>query len=222
LDLQGYFNLPVKLIGENPKDSLLISVKSAEGKTKTISIDAISRKVFENPYFTEDSKPLKPKRYQNILIWKILKSVFGWIVLSFSLLILAMRLLGVFHFNVVLTGSMQPSINPGDMIFAVSDTYKKPKLNNVIIYEAKRFDGEVIAPFAHRIVGGDAKTGWITKGDANEQADVQKPNSEDITGVVILTIPNVGLLLNIRSLIFLSVIVISIYLTKEILRGTNE
>jgi signal peptidase I len=117
---------------------------------------------------------------------------------------------------------MQPNISAGDMILAVSDTYKKPQLNDVVIYEAKRFNGEVVAPFAHRIVGGDESNGWITKGDANEQADVQKPNSQDITGVVVLTIPNVGLFLNIRTLIFLSVIIISIYLTKEILRGTNE
>jgi signal peptidase len=129
---------------------------------------------------------------------------------------------GLAEARIVMTGSMQPSIKPGDLILAVSDSYLTPKLNDVVIYEAKRFNGEVVAPFAHRIIGGEASNGWITKGDANEQADVQKPNSQDITGVVVLTIPNVGLFLNIRTLIFLSVIIISVYLTKEILRGTNE
>jgi hypothetical protein len=104
----------------------------------------------------------------------------------------------------------------------VNDNYKEPKLNDVVIYEAKRFNGEIVAPFAHRIIGGNANNGWIMKGDANEQQDVQRPKAQDIVGVVVLVIPQIGNLLSYKSLIFIVVVLISIYLTREILRSPNE
>ena len=221
MDLSEKLGSPLSLDRNNPSDSVLITIKSPEGFVNTAVIGPDSNKIESAPSYFAQGPAKKKSNYPK----KIIKVTTNTILITFGLIAATLvvgKFTGIAEARIVMTGSMQPSIKPGDMIFAVSDNYIKPKLNDVVIYQAKRFDGEVVAPFAHRIVGGDAKTGWITKGDANEQADVQKPNSEDITGVVILTIPNVGLFLNIRSLIFLSVIVISIYLTKEILRGTNE
>lgn len=221
MDLSEKLGSPLSLARNNPSDSVLITIKSPEGFVNTAVIGPDSEKIDSAPSYFAQGPAKKKSNYFK----KIIKVTTNTLLIIFGLLATTLvvgKFTGIAEARIVMTGSMQPGINPGDMIFAVSDNYIKPKLNDVVIYQAKRFDGEVVAPFAHRIVGGDAKTGWITKGDANEQADVQKPNAEDITGVVILTIPNVGLFLNIRSLIFLSVIVISIYLTKEILRGTNE
>lgn len=221
MDLSEKLGSPLSLDRNNPSDSVLITIKSPEGFVNTAVIGPFSDKIDSAPSYFAQGPAKKKSNYFK----KIIKVTTNTLLIIFGLMATTLvvgKFTGIAEARIVMTGSMQPSIYPGDMIFAVSDNYIKPKLNDVVIYQAKRFDGEVVAPFAHRIVGGDAKTGWITKGDANEQADVQKPNSEDITGVVILTIPNVGLFLNIRSLIFLSVIVISIYLTKEILRGTNE
>jgi signal peptidase I len=221
MDLSEKLGSPLSLDRNNPSDSVLITIKSPEGFVNTAVIGPDSNKIESAPSYFAQGPAKKKSNY----LKKIIKVTTNTILITFGLIAATLvvgKFTGIAEARIVMTGSMQPSIKPGDMIFAVSDNYIKPKLNDVVIYQAKRFDGEVVAPFAHRIVGGDAKTGWITKGDANEQADVQKPNSEDIIGVVILTIPNVGLFLNIRSLIFLSVIVISIYLTKEILRDTNE
>jgi len=221
MDLSEKLGSPVSLYRSNPQDSVLITIKSPEGFVNTAVIGPDSEKIDSAPsYFAQGPAKKKPriaKRIARISI-NTLFIVFGLMATT----LFVGKFTGLAEARIVMTGSMQPSIKPGDLIFAVSDSYLTPKLNDVVIYEAKRFNGEVVAPFAHRIVGGDESNGWITKGDANEQADVQKPNSQDITGVVVLTIPNMGLFLNIRTLIFLSVIIISFYLTKEILRGTNE
>jgi hypothetical protein len=60
------------------------------------------------------------------------------------------------------------------------------------------------------------------QGDANEKPDLQQPKSADITGVVKLVVPKVGILFDIKALIFLVAIIISIYLTREILRTPSE
>jgi signal peptidase I len=109
-------------------------------------------------------------------------------------------------FRVVLTGSMIPAINPGDLIITVNDKYKNPVLNDVVVYIGERFDGSDVAPFAHRIIGGDASSGWVVKGDANPAADVQKPTADDIDGVVIATVPGIGNYLSPQFLVMLTII----------------
>ena len=221
MDLSEKLGSPLYLDRNNPSDSVLITIKSPEGFVNTAVIGPDSDKIESAPsYFAQG-----PAKKKSNVLKEVVKLTANSLIIIFGLMAATLvigKFTGIAEAKVVMTGSMQPSINPGDLVFSVSDSYVKPGLNDVVIYQAKRFNGEVVAPFAHRIVGGDAKNGWITKGDANEQADVQKPDFEDITGVVVLTLPNVGLFINIRSLIFLAVLTISIYLTKEILRGTNE
>lgn len=118
-------------------------------------------------------------------------------------------------FRVVLTGSMVPTINPGDLIVTLNDQYVEPKLNDVVVYIGKRFDGTDVAPFAHRLVGGDEKSGWIAKGDANPNADIQRPTAEDIQGVVIATIPGIGKFLTPQFLILLTIIGLGMWLVFD-------
>jgi signal peptidase I len=221
MNLNDYLDQHIELVGDNPKDSILISVKSPSMETKTIAIDSETRKIYKDPHFEKESKKLKSNRNTNSVFQYISKTSF-WLIICFTFLILTLRLTSVLSFNIILTGSMEPTIKPGDMIVTINDKYLQPKINNVVIYEGKRFSGEVVAPFAHRIIGGSEKTGWVLKGDANPAPDVQKPTSVDILGVVIATIPNAGNILNIKALVFLAVIFISIFLTKEILREGND
>ena len=221
MDLSEKLGSPLKLERINPSDSVLITIKSPEGYVNTAVVTPNSDKVDSAPSYFAQGPAKKKSNLFSKLIKVLISSLFVFVGLIAITLVLG-KFTGVAEGKIVMTGSMQPSINPGDMIFAVSDNYLDPKKGDVVIYEAKRFDGEVVAPFAHRIIGGNAEKGWITKGDANPQADVQQPNAADITGIVVLIIPKVGLLFDIRTLIFLSVIVISIYLTKEILRGNDD
>ena len=83
------------------------------------------------------------------------------------------------------------------------------------VYQGKRFDGSPVAPFAHRIIGGDAVSGWIMRGDANPATDVQRPTSVDILGVVIWTLPRIGYLLSPQLLLALALAIFAIWLIAD-------
>lgn len=221
MNLKDYLNQPIELIGNNPQDSILISVKSPSQVTKTIAIESGTRRVYKDPYFEAEGKKLKPKKTAAV-VFRALGGISFWSIISLTLVVLILRFTSVLSFDIILTGSMEPAIKPGDMIVTINDKYVQPKINDVVIYEGKRLSGEVVAPFAHRIIGGSEANGWILKGDANPAPDIQKPTSVDILGVVIATIPNAGNILNFKALIFLAVVFISIFLTKEILREGND
>jgi signal peptidase len=136
--------------------------------------------------------------------------------------LLALGITGTLAFRVVLTESMKPTINPGDVIVTLSDNVIAPKLNDVVVYIATRFDGTPVAPFAHRIIGGSEADGWIVKGDNNPNADVQHPTSKDINSVVVAVWPGVGKFFNGQVLILLAVLVVAVWFIVGGLRTRRE
>ena len=131
-----------------------------------------------------------------------LKTV-GWSMVALFLATSALTFAKVIDTRVVLTGSMAPTINPGDVIFTAPVSRISPKINDVVVYSGKRFDGTPVAPFAHRIIGGSPLAGFEMKGDANAEADVQRPKLSEIEGVVFLKVPFVGKLLQPQTMMLL-------------------
>ena len=127
----------------------------------------------------------------------------GWSMVAVFLATSVLNFAKVIDTRVVLTGSMVPSINPGDIIFTAPVTRIQPKMHDVVVYTGRRFDGSRVAPFAHRIIGGGPSQGFIMKGDANPIADVQQPKLSDIEGVVFFRIPFAGKLLQPRAMLLL-------------------
>jgi signal peptidase I len=125
---------------------------------------------------------------------------------------------GLVSMRVVLTGSMVPTINPGDLIVTVNDNLLAPREGDVVVYTGRTFEGKAIAPFAHRIIGGNATEGWIVKGDANPLADVQRPTETDIESVVVATVPVVGRFINVQFLILLAALGFGVWLIVDGLR----
>ncbi len=97
------------------------------------------------------------------------------------------------HFGnfVVLTGSMEPSISPGDYITVVKTDVNKLEVGDVITY---KFNGATVT---HKIVeiGNDTVT---TQGTANNVADdpIDKSN---IVGKYLFKIPKVGYIMSFLS-----------------------
>ena len=97
------------------------------------------------------------------------------------------------HFGnfVVLTGSMEPSISPGDYITVVKTDVNKLEVGDVITY---KFNGATVT---HKIVeiGNDTVT---TQGTANNVADdpIDKSN---IVGKYLFKIPKVGYVMSFLS-----------------------
>jgi signal peptidase len=123
--------------------------------------------------------------------------------------------------RIVLTGSMAPAINTGDVIVTTPIARKAPQVDDVIAYQAKRFNGEDVAVFSHRIIGGDIDNGFIVKGDANKSPDPQKPKAEDILGVVFFVIPFIGNLLTPKALFLLLPSIFGLWLIMGAMRNVE-
>lgn len=92
---------------------------------------------------------------------------------------------------VVLSGSMEPSISTGDVVIVDETTPEALREGDVITY--LRSDAET--PTTHRIVGiteQDGERAFVTQGDNNDQPDQSPVPASQVMGVVILTIPYIG------------------------------
>lgn len=115
--------------------------------------------------------------------------------LAFALLFLGTRVdfLG-YQVKVVQSGSMEPAIGVGSIVVvAPSPAYR---LGEVITFNVGTRRS---VPVTHRIVEvkqEGTRTAYLTKGDANEEADSNAVAARDVIGKVALTIPYVGYLID--------------------------
>mgnify|MGYP005652025991 CR=1 FL=1 len=107
-------------------------------------------------------------------------------------------LLSVFP-SVVMSGSMQPTLNVGDIAILVKVPPNKIQLGDIIQYVGR--EGAVL----HRVVA--IKQGYfVTKGDANNAIDYDPVYSSQIKGKLLLIIPKLGWIS-----IYMKIIVFSIF-----------
>ena len=121
----------------------------------------------------------------------------------------------------IVSGSMIPVINPGDVILTTPPSNITPKIGSIVAYVGRRFDGTAVGVFSHRIIGGDAKTGFIVKGDKNKAPDVQKPMLNDINGVVIAIIPFIGNFLTRKALFLIVPTIIGLWLVMDAMKNAE-
>jgi signal peptidase len=149
---------------------------------------------------------------------KVLKGS-GYVLLTVMLTFSVLSFAGIAKARIVLTESMAPTINPGDIVLSLNPERLPPSVGDVVTYTARRFDGSEVASFTHRVISGDAKTGFVMKGDNNPAPDTQKPTLADITGVVFYTIPFIGKLLTPRGLLVLVPSIFGLWLILDSLRN---
>ena len=205
---------------EIPEDAnLLVSIHEPGLTTKSFHLEGAGRSLEPVPYGSilqsltpEEEHPTgsKKRRVFSAIAYGLLVTIFAAVAL--------LGLTGLVSMRVVLTNSMEPTIMPGDVIVTVNDNVRAPNVGDVVVYTAKNFDGKPIAPFAHRIIGGDAETGWVVKGDNNKEADVQHPTSVDIESVTVGVIPQIGKFLNVQFLLLLAVFIFGVWLIVDGLR----
>lgn len=149
--------------------------------------------------------------------FKALGYVLSAVLISFSVLSAA----GFVKARIVLTGSMEPSISAGDIVILAPTPRTQPELNDVVAYTGRRFSGEAVGTFTHRIIGGDAQNGFLVKGDANPSPDVQRPTPEDISGVVFFVIPFIGKFLTPKMLMILIPVGLGLWLVLDTLKSDS-
>lgn len=119
---------------------------------------------------------------------------------------------GNYSFRIVLSGSMEPAIKTGSVIATI------PRAEYGV-GDMVSFSGAVEsdAPTTHRIVSveeGGGETLFVTKGDANDNEDLQRVEEGEVLGKVFLTVPYVGYALhaldtpNGRALLVATIVVL--------------
>lgn len=146
----------------------------------------------------------------------------GYLLASILIAFSALSFTDVVRARIVLTESMSPAIDPGDLILTTSPERLTPKIGDVVSYTARRFDGAPVGTFSHRIIDGDPVNGFLVKGDSNPNPDVQRPKISDIDGIVIFVIPYLGLLLSPRALFIIIPSIFGFWLVMDALRGDDE
>ena len=198
---------------------VLVTVSGEQGEQTVL---VTSEKSFESKarHFVQAPKEriVKGTDLWRRQLTKILKGS-GFVLLTVMLTFSLLSFAGVVKARIVLTESMQPTIQPGDIVLSLNPDRMPPKVGDVVTYTARRFDGSAVASFTHRIISGDAKSGFVMKGDNNPAPDTQKPKIRDISGVVFYTIPLIGKLLTPRGLLVLVPCIFGLWLILDSLRN---
>jgi signal peptidase I len=84
--------------------------------------------------------------------------------------------------------SMEPKYHTGDMVLVLRQSHYA--VGDVIAYRVPKGDVAAGAQVIHRIIGGNATTGFVVQGDNRSAPDVWRPRPSDIVGAKTLRIPN--------------------------------
>ena len=219
-DLHSRLGVPLEWVHGYPsRDAMtLVTVSNGQGE-KSVLISSRGIKLVDSTDYVVAPKEREIAKRRPIRdAMQLTTKVAGWAMVSILLLFTGANVTGFVDSRVVLTGSMIPAINPGDLVLSTSPTRLAPEKGDVVIYTGKKFDGSTVASFAHRVIGGDAVNGFEVKGDNNPDPDVQKPVLSEIEGVIFLTIPLVGKLLSPQVFILLLLCGFGIWLIVDAFR----
>ena len=125
------------------------------------------------------------------------ESPLSWIITSILSIAIIWFSVGVFPIypSVIATGSMQPEIDPGDVIL-VEKIKDMDGINELKIGDIIQFKRDSIL-ISHRIIDiseGEEGINFKTKGDNNSSEDEELVKPENIKGKIVYSIPKVGLL----------------------------
>jgi len=139
---------------------------------------------------------------------KITSKIFSIVLIATALLLVVsvLPIPGGIKSYVVLSGSMEPAIRTGSVVFIIPQ--KQYKIGDIVTFGQAT---KTQAPTTHRIVDTKFINGaqaFITKGDANNANDQRDVPATEIQGLVFLTIPLMGYVINFarNPIVFISII----------------
>ena len=122
-------------------------------------------------------------------ICNFLTTILILILFALAIILIAPRLLG-YQSLAVLSGSMEPEISVGSIVFAKEIEPAELEVGDVITY---RLSGDTLV--THRIIEHDTVAEqFITQGDANDVADNSPVAYDNVVGKVALDVPLLGYL----------------------------
>lgn len=116
----------------------------------------------------------------------------GWIATSILSIAIIWFVVGVFPIypTVILTGSMEPKINVGDVILVDKRLAEDVNVSDVIQFKKEDI---LISHRVIEIVEGENGKSYRTKGDNNQVPDVEPVEAWQIKGKVVYVVPKIGL-----------------------------
>jgi len=141
---------------------------------------------------------------RNIRNWGELKEDKGSVqsfVFAIIMVLVIWSMTGLLGFQprVVVSGSMTPSIQIGDIVVSVDTRPERISVGDVVLFMTGK------TPIMHRVIevnGGMGNLHFITKGDANDTPD-DPVFPEQVKGKLVMTVPKVGWIpLRLRSAFF--------------------
>lgn len=120
----------------------------------------------------------------------------GQVVLVLAaLVVIGLPMATEYEWRTVVTGSMRPTIEPGDVVLAAPPS-GEPQVGDVVVFQDPiHGDRDVV----HRIVGFDSEGQVISQGDANSEVDPWTLSPFDVSGGVVFQVPKVGFLVEAMS-----------------------
>jgi signal peptidase len=130
------------------------------------------------------------------LVIRALPKVLGIVLLAVFVAYAAPQVVGAQGSYVVLSGSMEPAISTGDVVFVYETNPAEISEGDVITYRR----GETETPITHRVVEVVERPGegpaFRTKGDANQDPDPSPVPASNVLGrVPVVSIPILGTVL---------------------------
>lgn len=121
------------------------------------------------------------------------QGLIGWLLLSVFTVLGIWFSLGVFPFQptAIVSGSMRPTFDVGDIVIVARRNPQLLKVGDIIQFRGE----ESSIPTVHRIISTKDEGGtklFVTKGDANNGPDRMPVPPENVTGTVIFTVPKAG------------------------------
>lgn len=206
-----------EIIGKDldPNQHILLTVSTNLGEASYLVTNERAYETKAREFVQAPRERIEVKRNPRINALLKYAQFVGYGMLVVLVLFTAFSFTGAFKSRVVLTGSMAPAINPGDIVITVPVKERILQKGDVVTYQARRFNGEGVGVFTHRIIGGDSKSGFLVKGDSNPSPDIQKPKTSDILGLVVFRIPFLGHLITPRALAILIPTIIGLWLVID-------
>jgi signal peptidase I len=129
----------------------------------------------------------------------------------------------------VLTGSMRPNINPGDVVMDQPIVAADVHVGDVVTFSDPSRRGKLVTHRVRSIARGAAGTTVETRGDANNTSERWSVQTKDQVGRVVFVIPKVGHIavlvrtpLGIGLLVVLPVLGLGFFALRAIWRDDDE
>jgi signal peptidase len=131
------------------------------------------------------------KGFLTVLYYVFVLAVGG---LGALLLLVHLEVINGYELRIVQSGSMEPTISTGSLVLVQAQ--ERYAVDDIVTFRTGERDG---IPTTHRIVADGLRSGelvYTTKGDANEEADLEPVTQREIIGRVIVSAPYLGYLLD--------------------------